>query len=117
CMRKVFKIFLYIIGSILVLLIGVIVWLNTPSGKNFVRAKVEAFLRKKLKTEVYIGGLGYGLPKYVVLEGVLFKDQQKDTLLAVGKLKVDLDMLKLIHKEVDVQELLLEDVHAHVYRN
>ncbi len=116
-MRKVLKVFLYILGGIFVLLIGVIIWLNTPYGKNFVRARVVAFLRGKLKTEVYINELGYGLPKYVVLKGVLFKDQAKDTLLAVQELKIDLDMLKLIHKQVDVQQLLLNGVHAHVYRN
>src|SRR6185437_6979517 len=89
----------------------------TPYGKNFVRQRVVAFLRGKLKTEVYINELGYGLPKYVVLKGVLFKDQAKDTLLAVRELKIDQDMLKLIHKQVDVQQLLLDSVYAHVYRN
>jgi len=116
-MRKVFKIFLYGIGIILLLLIGVIVWLNTGSGENFVRIRAQAFLRGKLKTEVTIAKLGYGLPKYIVLEGVLLKDQKNDTLLYAGKLKVDLDMLKLIRKEVDVNQLVLQNVHSHIYRN
>ena len=99
------------------MLLLAVVWLNMPSGKNFVRSKAEAFLRNKLKTEVHIGSLGYGLPKYVVLENVLFKDQLNDTLLSVVKLRVDINMLNLIRKHVDVDEILLEGVHAYIYRN
>ncbi len=116
-MRKVLKVFLYIIGIIIILIIGVIIWLNTPSGQNFVRSKAQAYLQNKLKTQVLIGKLGYGLPKYIVLENVLLRDQKNDTLLSVGKLKIDLDMLKLIHKEIDVNQLVLQDVHSHIYRN
>jgi len=116
-MRKILKVVLYVIAGIIVLLLGVVVWLNTGSGKNFVRERAVAFLKSKLKTEVSIGELGYGLPKYIVLKRVLLKDQKQDTLLAVGNLKVDLDMLKLLKKQVDVQQLVLEGVHAHIYRN
>ena len=62
-MRKVLKITLYTLGSILLLLILVVLWLNTRSGQNFVRNKAVDFLSNKLKTEVHIGRLGYGLPK------------------------------------------------------
>jgi translocation and assembly module TamB len=116
-MRKVLKVFLYIIGIIIVLIVGVVVWLNTPSGENFVRVRAQVFLQNKLKTPVLIGKLGYGLPKFIVLENVLIRDQKNDTLLDVGKLKVDLDMLKLIHKEIDVNQLVLQGVHSHIYRN
>lgn len=116
-MRKALKIFLYTLGGILVLLIGVVVWLNTGSGKNFVRKRIVSFLNGKLKTEVLVGELGYGLPKYIVLKDVLFRDQAKDTLLAVRHLRVNLNMLKLISNKVDVQQLTLEGVNAHIYRN
>ncbi|MBA3829650.1 MAG: translocation/assembly module TamB domain-containing protein [Taibaiella sp.] len=116
-MRKVLKILLFIIGGVLLLVAGVVVWLNTNSGKGFVRDQALSYLRKKLKTEVYIGELGYGLPKYIVLKNVLFKDQAKDTLLNVRLLEVDIDMLKLLHKQVDIKQIKLEGVNAHIYRN
>ena len=116
-MRKGLKITLYIIGSILFLMLCGILFLNSPWGQNFVRARAEAYLNGKLKTVVRIGHLGYGLPKFIVLNDVLFEDQAKDTLLSAAELKIDLDMLKLIHKEVDVQQIVLKGVHAHIYRN
>lgn len=116
-MRKFFKILGYIIGSIILILLGVVVWLQTPSGKNFVREKAVAFLRNKLKTEVYIGAINYRLPKMLELDNVLFKDQAKDTLLAAEKLRVDINMLALIRKKVVVQQIELVGLHAHIYRN
>lgn len=116
-MRKVFKVTLYILGSIILLLVGAVVFLNSRWGQDFVRAKAEAFLRNKIKTEVHIGRLGYGVPKFIVLNDVLFLDQVRDTLLSVGTLKVDLDMFKLLKSRVDVQEVVLTNVHSHIYRN
>ena len=116
-MRKVLKIMSYVGAGIFLLLLAAIVYLNTQWGQNLVRTKAEAFLYKKLKTKVHIGHLGYGLPKYVVLDDVLFLDETKDTLLYAGELKIDLSMLELIHKKVDIQEILFKSVHAHIYRN
>jgi translocation and assembly module TamB len=93
-----------------------ILLLNTPWGQNVVRGRVEAYLNNKLKTTVHIGHLGYGLPKFIVINDVLFLDQANDTLLAAHEIKVDLDMVALIHKKVNVQEILLDGVHAHIYR-
>src|ERR1035437_2873084 len=116
-MRKVLKVTLYIVGGILLLILGLIIYLNSQWGQNFVRRRVEAYLKNKLKTEVRIGYLGYGLPKYIVMNDVLFLDQARDTLLAVNILKVDLDMFKLFHKKVDVQQIVLKGMHSHIYRN
>lgn len=116
-MHKGLKITLYTLGSIILLLVCAVIFLNTPWGQNFVRGRAEAYLQNKLKTTVRIGHLGYGLPKFVVLENVYLEDQAKDTLLTVGKLKVDLDMIKLIHQKVDVQQLVLERTYANIYRN
>ncbi|HYD23109.1 MAG TPA: hypothetical protein VEB40_16610, partial [Flavipsychrobacter sp.] len=95
-MRKALKIGLYTLGSLLLLLILVVVLLNTPWGQDFVRKRAVAFLSEKLKTEVHIGKLGYGLPRVIFLEDVLFKDQAKDTLLAARKLRVNINMFKLM---------------------
>ncbi|MBL7719330.1 MAG: translocation/assembly module TamB domain-containing protein [Flavipsychrobacter sp.] len=116
-MRKVLKIAGYTVGSLLLIILLVVVWLNTSSGQEFVRGKAEKFLADKLKTEVRIGKLGYGLPKVISLEDVLFKDQANDTLLRVGKLKINVNMLALISSKVEVSKLELTGVNAHIYRN
>lgn len=99
------------------LILGIFAWLNTSSGKNFLKNRIVAFLGDKLKTEVYIGTLDYRLPKMIELKDVLFKDQAKDTMLAVSRLRVDISMLKLLKSQVEVQEIQMEGGNMHIYRN
>lgn len=116
-MRKVFKIILYIIGSILLLIILLMVFLQTPMGKNFVRKQAVSYLKKKLKTEVRIDKFDYSIPDKVSLGGVFIADLNKDTLLDVDNLAINLDMWGLVKGKIAVDNILLENVNAHVYRN
>lgn len=116
-MRKALKITLWILGSILFIILVAVILLMTPTGKELVRKQAESFLRKKLQTTVNIGGIDYSLPKFIELRDILFLDQAQDTLLAAHKIKVDINMLKLIRSRVDVQEIYLEDINANIYRN
>jgi hypothetical protein len=115
-MKKAFKIVLYIVGGLLLLVLLVAGWLMTPSGKGFVRDKAVTFLRNKLKTEVYVGSLDYRLPKMVELKDVLLKDQRNDTLLAVGTLRVEMAMLKLLSNKVEVNKIELSGGVVDIYR-
>lgn len=115
-MRKVFRIILYIVGSILLLLLLIIIFLQTPWGKSVIRQQAVKYLRNKLKTEVVIAKLDYSIPDRFLLEGVLLKDRRRDTLLHVRRLNIDMDMFALIRGKVAVDHLLLEGVNAHVYR-
>ena len=116
-MRKVLRISLYVLGSIVLLVFIAVLFIISPPGKKFVRDQAVSFLRNKLKTEVHIGAVEYSLPKMVGLRDVLFKDQARDTLLAARRLKVDIDMLALLKSRVVVEEIVLEGVNAHIYRN
>lgn len=116
-MRKALKILLYVIACILLLVGGALLFLNSKWGQNFVRGRAEAYLRGKLKTEVRLGFLGYGVPDYAVLRDLLILDQTRDTLLSVRELKIDLDMYKLLQSNLSVQQILLSGVHSHIYRN
>lgn len=115
-MRKAIKVTLWILASLLMLVLGAALFLNSQWGQNIVRGKAEKFLAKKLKTEVRIGFLGVGFPKFVVIKDIFVRDLAKDTLLSVRELKVDVNMLALIRSKIDVQQLVLTGVHAHVYR-
>ena len=116
-MRKFFRIFLYIVGSILLLLFLAVMLLQTPWGKDFVRKKVLAFLRGQLNTEVQIAGLDYTLPDNITLTGVLVRDTHNDTVLYAGYLYVDMNMWALVRNKVTVHQIALRDVNAHIYRS
>lgn len=115
-MRKALRITLWILGSIILLVLLVVLLISTPPGKRIVRQQALKFLRSKLGTEVQIGDIDYALPKMIVLKDVLFLDQKRDTLLAGKELRVDITMLKLLDNTVDVQQVYLNGINAHIYR-
>lgn len=115
-MRKAIKITLWILGSIIFLVVAAALFLNSQWGQNIVRGKAEAFLNDKLKTPVKLGFIGVGFPKFVVLRNIMVRDKANDTLLSLGELKVDVSMLKLLNRTVDVQNVVMRDVATHVYR-
>lgn len=115
-MRRALKITLWILGSLILLVLLAGVFLNSYWGQNIVRGRAEVFLRDKLKTQVRIGFLGVGFPKSIVIRDVLLLDKTQDTLLALGELRVNISMLALLSSKIDVQQVLLSGVHAHIYR-
>lgn len=116
-MRKFFKILLYVIGSILLLLILIMVFLQTPWGKAFVRKQAVSYLQNKLHTEVRIDKFDYSIPDKISFGGVFLRDLKKDTLLNVDNLAVNLDMWGLVKGKISVDNILLEGVNTNIIRN
>lgn len=115
-MRKFLRIFLRVLAVIFLILVLILLFLNTPPGRNFIRKQAEQFLREKLQTTVVIGKLDYVLPQRISLGDVLLLDREQDTLLAAGSLSVKVRMLALLRNKLDIREVSLEAIQAHIYR-
>ena len=105
-----------LIALVLLLVIGVVVFLQFPSGQDFVASKAESYLRGKLKTEVRIGKFRTDFRHAINLDGVYLADQQRDTLLSVGHLGVDLDIWALLHSQVNISNVELNDGRVRLTR-
>ncbi len=114
--RKAGKITLYLLGIVLVIIVAVFIFINTRSGKSFIKNKVQAILQQKLKTKVVIGSLDYSLPKWIELNGIYLEDQQKDTLLYGEQVAVDINMLKLISGEINIRKASFKNIYANISR-
>ena len=97
-------------------MIGVVIFLQFPAGQDFVANKAQSYLRDKLKTEVRIGKFRTDFRHAINLDGVYVADQQRDTLLAVGHLGVDLDIWALLHSQVNVSNIELNDGRVRLTR-
>jgi len=115
--RIVLKTVLWIIAGVIFLVLLVVILIQVPAVQNFAKNKAVTFLQNKIHTKVKIGHISLGLPKLIVLEDVYFEDQHRDTLIAGEKLKVDISMLKLLHHQVEVNEINLEGITANISRN
>ncbi|WP_082474494.1 translocation/assembly module TamB [Chryseobacterium sp. Leaf201] len=114
--RKFFKRFAITIVSILVFLTLLILSLRLPVVQNFVKDRLVVYLEKKIKTKVSLERVYIGFPNSLVMEDLYLKGQNIDTLLAVKKLDVGLNMMKLISSTADITSVDLEGARANVVR-
>lgn len=114
--RKLLRRFIITIVSILVFITLLILSLRLPAVQNFVKDKLVVYLEKKIKTKVSLERVYIGFPNSLVMENLYLKGQNIDTLLAVKKLDVGLNMLKLINSTADITSVDLEGARANVVR-
>ncbi len=114
--RRFLKITGWILLSIILLLVLVLMLIQVPAVQNFARKKAVAYLENKIHTKIQIGKLSIKFPKQIVLEGIYFEDQTKDTLLAGDKIQVDINMFKLLSNTVKLNYLELDGITGKVKR-
>ena len=93
-----------------------VVVLQLPAGQDFVARRAESYLRDKLHTEVRIVKFRTDFRHAINLDGVYLEDQQRDTLLSVGHLGVSLDIWALLHKQINVSDVELNDGRVRLTR-
>jgi hypothetical protein len=98
--RKILKFSLYAVGGILLLF--ALIWgaLQFPQVQTFVVGKATNWVSGKTHTRVEIGRVDIDFFKTLVLEDIYLEDQQKDTLLYAGELKVNIGVLGLRNSTV-----------------
>jgi translocation and assembly module TamB len=105
-----------LIALVLLLVIGIVVYLQFPAGQDFVARRAEGYLRDKLKTEVRLGTFRTDFRHAINFNDVYLADQQRDTLLSVGHLGVSVDIWALLHKQVNIKDVELENGRVRLTR-
>lgn len=108
-LKKFFKIVARVFLILLALLVLCWLLIQTETVQNFVIGEVTARLSKELHTEIRIKHVSLSLFNRVDLEGTLVRDQQKDTLLYAGKLKVRITDWFFWKDKADLKYIGLED--------
>lgn len=115
-LRKPLKIILWIITSMILLLVLLALSLNIPAVQNFVKDQAISYLKNKSKTEVSLARIHIAFPKDVVLEKFYLEDLKGDTLLFAQKLQLDISLFKLLKNTVEINNIELTKVRAHIKR-
>ncbi len=114
-LKRVQKIFVRTVLTIVGLLLLTLVLLNTPPVQHFLAQKVVQTLSKKLKTEVALKTVHVDLLYRLKLEGLLIKDLQKDTLLYAGEAGVRLTDWFFFHDKPVIKYLGLEKTRINLH--
>lgn len=115
--RKWIKVAFVTLGAILVLVLATLLFLQTSAGKSFVARRLEAYLSKKLETEVTLGTLDYSIPDWIELRGLELKDKNNNVLLSGKQVRVDIHMFRLLRGDIQIEEIILAGVNVNIYRN
>ncbi|MDJ0364945.1 translocation/assembly module TamB domain-containing protein [Hymenobacter sp. H14-R3] len=115
-LRRLLYVILGLIALVLVLVVGVIAFLQFPAGQDFVARRAEGYLRDKLKTEVRLGTFRTDFRHAINFDNVYLADQQRDTLLSVGHLGVSVDIFALLKKQVNIKDVEMENGRVRLTR-
>jgi|GEM_PF-1054026 len=114
--RAIIGVLLKFLVAVFGLLVIITLLLNIPAVQTYLTSRVSNYLEKKLETTARIEGVKIALPKTIVLQGLYFEDQNKDTLLYLGNLEIDVALFGLLHNNVNANNIYIESLVSHVHR-
>jgi hypothetical protein len=85
--------------------------------QNYAKERAVTYLEGKIKTKIRVDSLSVAFPKKVILTGVYFEDQKKDTLFAGEKLAADISLLQLMNNKIEINSLELAGISANLNRD
>lgn len=116
--RRVGRIVLKTFMWIFLLIIALFLLILTPPVQNFITKKATNYLEKKLQTRVSIGRLFITLSGKIAVDDIYVEDRQKDTLLSVGELRVNMSFYKILFSnELDIKSIRLDEGTARIRRS
>lgn len=115
-LRKTARILLKIVLFLFLFIVLIFLLVLTPPVQRFLTNKAESYLQHKLKTNVQIGSISFGLSGKINLENIYIEDQSKDTLIYGGAIKTHLSFLKLFSNEVQIKDIELQNITAKIKR-
>ena len=92
--------------------------MQLPSFQNYAAKKATEFLSKELKSEVSVGRIRITFFQSVVIEDLLVRDRQQDTLLNIGQLKATLDggFFDLLDGKINITSAYIKDLKGHLVK-
>ena len=114
--RRLARIFGRTLLAVFLIILILFFLIQTPFIQNIIRGKAEIYLSRKLRTKVRIGGLDISFFRSVTLRNVYIEDLRRDTLLSAGLIHVQVRMLGLLHHQLDIGQVHLEDLTAKIRR-
>lgn len=108
-LKRFLKILKWFFLSLLLLLVSVYVFIQTPFGQNWIAKQVTKRLSKDLQTKINIKHVDFSLFNKMHLEGILIEDRKGDTLLYAGDLQVRVTDWFFFKKDVELKYIGLED--------
>lgn len=110
------KVLLWIFSCVFILVFLIIIILQVPVTQRYIASEIVSYVSGKTRTKVALRGINIGFPKTLVLKDLFLEDLKKDTLLYAKAIRVNVNLLALFKKKIELSSLELEKITAHVNR-
>lgn len=112
-LKKSAKVFLWVVGFILSLVILVFLLLQIPAVQQRVAKEVSEIAKNALGGgELGIGYIDLDFPSRLELDDVYLNNPAGDSIARVGHLGVGINLLGLFSSKVEITDVVLRDVYA-----
>ncbi len=111
------KIFGGIVSTIAVLLLAAFLSMNTSWMQNYLMSKAVSVLQERLNTHVAVDHVSVQVtPLQVNLLGVEIDDQQQRKMFEMEELSAKVDLLPLLHGNVQITKASIKGLSARLYK-
>ncbi len=110
CLRYIFRIFLWLILTPLLLFLLTALLLCLPSVQNKAVDWTAAYLSDKTGFDISVGHFGIILPLNISLDDVLALDSKADTILSVDNVILSINFNSLRDKVIDIDAFAMDGV-------
>jgi translocation and assembly module TamB len=111
------KVLLWITGTVLGLLLLIIIAFQFTAVQNLITSKLTAYVSSKTGSVIRLEAIKIAFPRTIWIKGLYVEGQKKDTILYAGKVSVGVDLMKLVRKKLEVNNITLENITAHISRS
>jgi hypothetical protein len=112
--KKSLKLLLWIFLGILGLIFSAILLLQIPAIQNKIAQKGASWLSSKTHTKVSVKSISLSLTGNIICEEIYIEDLKKDTLLYSARTSVNLSLLPLITKEINIRSVNISSAVIHL---
>ncbi len=116
-LKKLLRITGWVFGGMVMLILSLSLIVLIPSVQTKLVNQVGSSLTEKTGMPVKVGRVNIAFPKTIRIDEILIQDNQLDTLLYTDYIKIDVALLPLLRKEINVSYLHISGLRSNLYRS
>ncbi|MEI6311722.1 MAG: translocation/assembly module TamB domain-containing protein [Bacteroidota bacterium] len=97
--------------SIILLVLAFFVLIHFPFFQTYLTQQAAKVLSNKIQSDVKVGSVELSFFNHFILKDVYIADDNKDTLIYIGKADANLQNFALFDKKVNITKLVLSNTH------
>jgi len=115
-LRKIIKILVWSLTGIVIFILLLSATLLLPSVQLYLTNKASEITEKQFGIKTEIDHIYIRPPQTVSLDGFYIPDEHGDTLLYIGKLRLNAGLFDLLHKKINVETLNIDHITSKINR-